>query len=317
MTRLFEATQAGLVEQKRDPVRGFSVEDQCVRWFVVYPDEQGWDLRKADLPFDEATLAWIASCDQRPTFRIKFNLGLVDFALHNPSSREQSDYFRLIVGRNLLVTIVPAGSTMVQSVLDAVGDIASHEKPVAEGVLYNVVNAIIAVHAEDAANLRRFVNDLAVKVDSENAKIEVKEFLEAKMRLDRLTRVLEEQSITLGFSPHVWWEDRSDRMRQEFANLRLALQSLESSMDNMRNRLDAIHHHYLLVLQEASNKRLNVLTIVQAIFVPLTFIAGMYGMNFVYIPALNWQYGYFLVLGFMVLITAFSLRYFHKHGWFD
>ncbi len=62
---------------------------------------------------------------------------------------------------------------------------------------------------------------------------------------------------------------------------------------------------------------MNLLTIVQAIFVPLTFIAGIYGMNFAYMPALEWRYSYFVVVGTMILITMFSIRYFYKHGWFN
>ena len=316
MTRLFDVTRTGLVERSRDPRAGFSIQRQCVRWFLIQPDGGEWDIKREGLPFDDETLTWIAASDTRPTFRTKGNLALVDLAVHNPAGDGHPEYVRLVMGRNLLITIEPAGSAMMQSVPEAVRDITSHAKPVVEGVLYNVVNAIIAAHAEHAANLRRYVNELAIKVDNATSTIEVKEFLKAKMQLDRLTNVLEEQSITLGFPPQMWWKGRSNRMRLEFANLRVSLKSLEASMDNIRDRLDAMHHQYLLVLQEGSNKRLNVLAIVQSIFVPLTFIAGVYGMNFVNIPGLEWRYGYFAALGLMLLITAFSLRYFHRHGWF-
>jgi magnesium transporter len=78
-----------------------------------------------------------------------------------------------------------------------------------------------------------------------------------------------------------------------------------------------LHDHYQLLLQKKANKRLNFLTIIQAIFVPLTLLAGIYGMNFQHIPELELQYGYFISLGLMVIIAIAFLWYFYKHGWFD
>jgi magnesium transporter len=71
------------------------------------------------------------------------------------------------------------------------------------------------------------------------------------------------------------------------------------------------------MLQEKGNKRLNILTIVQAIFVPLTLIAGIYGMNFTNMPELNWTFSYFTVLGIMGLTILVELLWFKKRGWFD
>ena len=316
MTRLFEVTRTGLVEQRRTDRKKFRLPRESVCWFVVSPEEPAWDITREGLPLDDATLAWIASADQRPTYRLKGQLALVDFALYDAASEEKPNYVRFVIGRNLLITISSAEISTLETISDAVRDITFPVQPVVEDILYNVVNAILGAHAEDAAKVRRFVNDLAMRMDSDISSVEVKDILRAKTRLARFSHILEEQSITLGFAPNVRWRGRSDRVRHEFANLRASLQSLDASMDNTRNRLDAIHHQYQLVLQEASNKRLNVLTIVQAIFVPLTFIAGIYGMNFSHMPELEWRYGYFAALGLMLLITGFSLRYFARQGWF-
>ncbi|MGB6649059.1 MAG: CorA family divalent cation transporter [Bacteroidota bacterium] len=116
--------------------------------------------------------------------------------------------------------------------------------------------------------------------------------------------------------PRVKWRRESQDVRGEFSTLRTSLASLENSLDKMWDRLESIHQQYMLVLQQSSNKKLNVLAIVQAVFVPLTFIGGVYGMNFINMPELEWQYGYVATLGFMGLITLFSLQYFIRHGWF-
>ena len=61
---------------------------------------------------------------------------------------------------------------------------------------------------------------------------------------------------------------------------------------------------------------LNFLTVIQAIFVPLTLIAGIYGMNFQFMPELEFKYDYFITLGAMLLIAIGFIRYFYKNGWF-
>lgn len=71
------------------------------------------------------------------------------------------------------------------------------------------------------------------------------------------------------------------------------------------------------MLQEKVNKRLNTLTIVNAIFVPLTLISGIYGMNFLNMPELDNTNAYFVVLGVMAFIVIVELLFFWKNGWFD
>ncbi|RBW69995.1 magnesium/cobalt transporter CorA [Bacillus taeanensis] len=64
------------------------------------------------------------------------------------------------------------------------------------------------------------------------------------------------------------------------------------------------------------NEVMKVLTIVSTIFIPLTFIAGIYGMNFVYMPELQWKWSYPIALFVMVIITIGMLVFFRKKNWF-
>ncbi len=64
------------------------------------------------------------------------------------------------------------------------------------------------------------------------------------------------------------------------------------------------------------NEVMKTLTIFSVIFIPLSFLAGLYGMNFKYIPELQIEYGYFCLLGLMILITCCSIWYFKRKGWF-
>jgi len=75
--------------------------------------------------------------------------------------------------------------------------------------------------------------------------------------------------------------------------------------------LDLYHSN----LSMKMNQVMKVLTIITTIFVPLTFIVGVYGMNFDNMPELRSRNGYFVVLGFMFLLVCGMLIYFRKKRW--
>jgi len=70
------------------------------------------------------------------------------------------------------------------------------------------------------------------------------------------------------------------------------------------------------LLQDRTNSRLRLLTILSAIFMPLTLIAGIYGMNFKHMPELSWRYGYPAAVGAMLLLAVGLMLYFYRRGWF-
>ncbi|MFN8471751.1 MAG: magnesium/cobalt transporter CorA [Anaerolineae bacterium] len=80
--------------------------------------------------------------------------------------------------------------------------------------------------------------------------------------------------------------------------------------------LDRLQDYYLSVVSNRQNEILKVLTIVSTIFIPLTFIAGIYGMNFEFMPELTHRYGYFFALFLMAAIAAGMLIYFKRKRWF-
>jgi len=63
------------------------------------------------------------------------------------------------------------------------------------------------------------------------------------------------------------------------------------------------------------NEVMKVLTVIATIFIPLTFIVGVYGMNFKYMPELEWSWGYFAIGGVMVVVALGMLTYFGKKKW--
>lgn len=65
------------------------------------------------------------------------------------------------------------------------------------------------------------------------------------------------------------------------------------------------------------NSIMKTLTVMTTIFMPLTFIAGVYGMNFVNMPELEWKAGYYIVIGVMLALGLGMYFWFKRKGWFD
>ena len=72
---------------------------------------------------------------------------------------------------------------------------------------------------------------------------------------------------------------------------------------------------YMTAISNKMNEVMKVLTIMASIFIPLTFIAGIYGMNFNYMPELQFKYGYFVIWGIMIVIFISMIYYFKKKKW--
>ncbi len=88
-------------------------------------------------------------------------------------------------------------------------------------------------------------------------------------------------------------------------------------VDRLDVRAENLHRRYQDVKQELLSRRLGVLTMLSAVFLPLTLLAGIWGMNFEYMPELDDPYAYPAALGLMALVGAGGVWFFRKHGWFD
>ncbi len=86
-------------------------------------------------------------------------------------------------------------------------------------------------------------------------------------------------------------------------------------LESLREILASLADLYLSALGTRQNEVMKALTVVGSIFLPLTFMTGLYGMNFDNMPELHWRYGYFILLGLMAAISAGTLSYFRHRGW--
>ena len=119
------------------------------------------------------------------------------------------------------------------------------------------------------------------------------------------------ESNLLSDNASVYYRDIYDHVIQ-------VVDTIEAFRDTVSGMLDI----YLSSLSYKLNEVMKVLTIIATIFMPLTFIAGIYGMNFNWhvsrfnMPELNWRFGYFFALGIMTTVACTMIFYFKKKKWF-
>jgi magnesium transporter len=103
---------------------------------------------------------------------------------------------------------------------------------------------------------------------------------------------------------HVYFRDVYDHTIQ-------VIDTIESYRDVLAGMMDI----YLSSVSNKMNEVMKVLTIIATIFIPITFVAGIYGMNFKYMPELEWRWGYFMVWALIVVVAGIMIGYFKKKQW--
>lgn len=94
------------------------------------------------------------------------------------------------------------------------------------------------------------------------------------------------------------------------------LNQISDNLETNREVLSGLMDIHLANMNHRMNEVMKVLTVIASLFIPLTFIVGVYGMNFDNMPELHWKYGYFASWGLMVAIFVAMLAYFRRKKWF-
>lgn len=121
---------------------------------------------------------------------------------------------------------------------------------------------------------------------------------------DMLSNLLRSESKFLSDSTHLFFRDLQDHSTR-----------IIDTVETYRDLLSGIMDIYLSTNANKMNEVMKVLTIISSIFIPVTFIAGVYGMNFEFMPELKSPYGYAGVWAVMIIIIVVQIIYFRKKKW--
>jgi len=91
---------------------------------------------------------------------------------------------------------------------------------------------------------------------------------------------------------------------------------ITESIEQQREITNSLMEIYLSMMSNKMNEVMKVLTVIATIFIPLTFIVGIYGMNFPNMPEMRWPWAYFALWGVMITVVLFMVFYFRRKNWF-
>jgi len=227
--------------------------------------------------------------------------------------------FLCIIGSsNAIVTVHASPTPSLEKLADDFSTTMSFHVAGASAILYHIVDRLIDEDMAFALASRRRVEALAEKMEKGSSSLLIDELRALKRIVEHLADTFEDQRFTVTSLQAVEMDifditKLHMHFRDSLAHLEYAL----TSVDRQQTHLAELHQHHLLNLQDRTSRRLKILTILSAVFMPLTLIAGIYGMNFRHMPEIDWLYAYPTVLIAMLIIAGLLLWNFVRKGWFD
>lgn len=239
------------------------------------------------------------------------------FVLHTLSdSKIHPEVLYLFEGKNHIVTFHRSPNRVIEEVWEHMKESPQRIEKGLDYLLYSVMNSLVNQY-----------HPLFNRIGNELEQLESKHFLNlTQPMINRIFRIrrdlftlrssLEPLRDVLQGILHPAEDNWKTKYRVLFGDIQDDLIRLVELTEIYRQMgLDLIESHVSLNSQRM-NRVIITLTIITTIFMPLSFIAGIYGMNFDYMPELRWKYGYFSVLGLMGAIGGAMILWFRRKGWF-
>jgi len=268
---------------------------------------------------DALALEDILNTDQRPRiYQDEDHLATIvkSFVYDAEEKNLESEQISFVLGKNYLLTFQERVGDYFEALRARLRKNGSRTRNNgSDYLMYGLLDALVDNYIQCAEaigdNVER-LEDLVLNSDKREVLEEIYLYRNEIRFIRKWIRPVKE--ITLHFlksetkllnrKTRVYFTDLDDMLTQ-------ALEAVEIYYQMVTDQLNIFHTN----VGNRANEVMKVLTIFAAIFIPLTFIAGVYGTNFKNIPELRWENGYFYMLGLMLLVVLAMLLYFRRKRW--
>ena len=265
------------------------------------------------------TLEDIVNTQQRPKVEffdnyIALNLKMYTFDIN--TYELDIDHVSLVLGKNFVLTFQERQGDLFDAIRTRIQyNKGKIKKGGADYLAYSLLDAIVDGYfkvldriGDEIENIEEklFTNpEPSILEDLHDLRQELIFFRKTVWPLRTIMNELDRQETELiQDSTSVYLRDLYDHVVQ-------VIETLETFREMLSGHLEV----YLSTISNKTNEIMKFLTIIGTIFIPLTFIAGVYGMNFKYMPELEWRWGYYLIWAIMIGIGVALLAYFRKKNW--
>ncbi|RLD25535.1 MAG: hypothetical protein DRI54_04660 [Bacteroidetes bacterium] len=243
------------------------------------------------------------------------NFTLLNLPISSKQFIYKADYISVIIEQNFVLSIIPQSNKLIlQKDLLTYSD--KKFPSLQNFLIYTLSGKILTQSNLNIGIVRGYLESAAELIKSDPGKLSSNQLTIYEQEISQLSDIIEDQYF--GFETLVLLnspdnpQDNTDQTNKRIKGF----EALDKAMQRLQKRAESLRLQYMLFQQERSTRKINVLTIVQAVFVPLTFIAGIYGMNFINMPELKLSLGYLYVWILFIVLAGGLLTYFYKHGWF-
>lgn len=228
----------------------------------------------------------------------------------------QQEQISFILGKNYLISFQDKSSDHFLDVRDRIerkrGKIRFKGS---DFLLFRMLDAIVDNYFEVLEDITESIEKLEWKLlrSANSDTLKMIEFQKRKLiELRKIVLPLKDVTFQLDKLRSPFLEPENHHY---FGDLKENCLAVLEEIDANKQILEGMANLYYAVQGQRMNEIMKVLTVVSAIFIPLTFIVGVYGMNFKYMPELEYEYGYYTVVLVMFLIAITLLVIFIKRGW--
>jgi magnesium transporter len=262
----------------------------------------------------------IEARDRPGFYPLKKEIFLVIPVLAGTEVQREVDYLAFLCKENLLLTL--RSKSILSFSSQHLDTLQESEAWLPERSIAGLVSAVMIelslVCLRHTRNLRSSILALEKRMDREPDTVEAEEILDLRSELLAHEAVVSDQlpclrALSRTDKPFFKLKDAQEYMNCALANL----QAADQSLDRQDQRIGALRSGFQMYAQDKTNRRLNMLTILSAIFMPITLLAGIWGMNFETMPELKYPFSYPIALGLMALIGSGMYLFFRRKGWLD
>lgn len=241
---------------------------------------------------------------------------ILNLSISNTTDIYKTDYLSVILLDKLVITVTPHNSDLFNN--RNLSTYSEKKYPSVSNFLFYILTVkILALSNVNMSIARTRLQAIEQLLITDPEELSSGDLMSCERDIDELSDIIEDQYVGFGIVASLSAANLSEGDLQQIRNAIKGFEPLDKAMLRLEKKAESLRLQFMLIQQEKSTRKINVLTIIQAIFVPLTFIAGVYGMNFVIMPELNFQYGYLLVWMVFIGMASGLLIYFYRKGWFD
>ena len=219
------------------------------------------------------------------------------------------------MGKNYVVTSHDVPMRSVSSMLDRVRKDDRLMRRGADFLAHDLIDTLVDNIMPTIEEMDEKNDNLEVEALHEPKRETLMSIMQLKRSILALTRVILPQREIVNRLSRGEYALISERAQIYYRNIYDHLVRIEMLTLGLRHMTESVLSTYLSAVSNRMNEVMKVLTLIATIFIPLTFIAGIYGMNFANMPELEWKYGYFIILIVMAVIGISLAVYFRRRRW--